>query len=94
MLKKLFYISAIMFMLVATYTVAAHRAQAQSGGQVVGITWADYPVSGMFAVTSDGTVYRYLNNGTGWTFDSRVFGGGTVGVQPETWTGVKEKYRK
>jgi hypothetical protein len=36
--KKFFYICAGLFLLVAAYSVGAHRANAQAGGQFVGIT--------------------------------------------------------
>lgn len=98
MLKRLFYISATLFLLVATYTLAAHRAQAQAGAQVIGFTTAGN--GGTYIVmTSTGDCFlRPVGDGRFVPQPAQYVGnfwsGGTVAVQSESWTGVKEKYRK
>ncbi len=102
MLKRFLYVSATLFLLVATYTIAAHRAQAQAGSMVSGVAAGVFYNNTLYVyvMTPNGDCYvrstgsqpsgpftgtaRYLGN----------FWDGTVNVQSETWTGVKEKYRK
>jgi hypothetical protein len=108
--KRFFYVCAGLFLLVAAYSLGAHRADAQSGGQFAGISVYAGTTT---AITSSGDVYAInaapsVASGTycefGWS--PPYFGcvntwtylgnvlGGTVPAAGSTWSGVKGGYRK
>lgn len=75
MAKRLFSISAAILMLAIAYHLGAHNVQAQSGGQIVAMAWEGAPERHLFAVTSDGAVYRYDSRRDTWVPHSNVFNG-------------------
>lgn len=94
MAKRLFLVSAAILMLAIAYHLGARNAAAQSGAAIVG--FSAYDNGYLFVLTSDGEVYMRRGTTTGWTMPLAHVGNvwdGTVNIQPETWSGMKEKYR-
>lgn len=95
MLKRLFYSSAIILMLAIAYHLGARNAQAQAGSTISGMAMTTNTV---VVMTPNGDCYLETLNSNGNLapppYYMGNFWGGTISVQPETWTGVKEKYRK
>ena len=57
--RSFFYAAAGLFLLVAAYSIGAHRADAQSGGQFVALTTTEYSgtTMGYLAITATGDCY-------------------------------------
>jgi hypothetical protein len=103
--RTFFYLSAGALMLAAAYQLGASRANAQAGGLVAGVAYAQYWENQhyLLVVTQAGDVYaapEHTSPGPGsnpWIYISNVFGGPTTSV-PETpastLSNVKEKYRE
>lgn len=103
MAKRLFFVSAAILMLMVAYHLGTREAEAQSSGAINGLTataWGQVPgdAGTMYIVTPNGDCFSRRidgsNNLNGSVYYMGNFwGGGTINVQPETWGGVKEKYR-
>ncbi|MBI3115257.1 MAG: hypothetical protein HYZ09_02060 [Candidatus Kerfeldbacteria bacterium] len=95
MAKRLFFVSAAILMLMVAYQLGARNVQAQSGGQIVAAFGSGG--SGVYVVTSNGDTFFRPAAGNRYVGESAEsvgnFWGGTVAVQPETWGGVKQKFR-
>ena len=108
-MKRFFYVSAGILLLVIAYGIGASRLSAQSGGQFAGIALTS---DGTMAITANGDVYarggspfcyssepgsmRWTASNSpdcGWTNMGNVLGG-AVQAEGKSWSGVKDAYRK
>ena len=56
-MKRFFYVSAGILLLVIAYSIGASRLSAQSGGQFAGIT---HTTDGLVAITSTGDIFAHV----------------------------------
>lgn len=98
--KQFFYAAAGILLLVIAYSLGASRVQGQTPmARFVGITSAGSSDTGgstyLVAITENGDWYYQYTNTTPpapWAFGGSI--PGAVPVQQQSWSGVKQEYRK
>ena len=89
-LKRLFYASASILMLVVAYHLGASTARAQApSNPLVGI--AAYS-GALFGLTANGYVYSSGDNGNSWRHNGNVFVASTA-TATQSFGSLKAKYR-